>query len=62
MRVLVRIAILIALLFAALTFYSIGMKSGAFVFVLIGFLCESGFWFGVFPMKRKATSNGNKVA
>jgi hypothetical protein len=47
----------LGLLVAALAFYSMGMKTGAFFFILLGFICEAGFWLGLFPLKRKKTSS-----
>jgi hypothetical protein len=57
MKALGRLALILVMLFAALFFYSMGMKSGAFLFILLGFLCEAGFWLGIFPLKRNKTSS-----
>jgi len=55
MKAILRVVGVLGLLVAALAFYSMGMKTGAFFFILIGFICEAGFWLGLFPLKRKKT-------
>jgi hypothetical protein len=57
MKALGRVVIVLTLLFAALSFFSMGMKTGAFIFILLGIICEAGFWFGLFPLKRKTVNS-----
>jgi hypothetical protein len=57
MKSILRIVGVLGLLVAALAFYSMGMKTGAFFFILLGLICEAGFWLGLFPFKRKKTSS-----
>lgn len=53
MKIIFRLVILLALLAAAITSYSVGIGSGVFVFIVLGFLFEAGFWLGLFPMSRR---------
>ena len=52
MKTLYRYIIVLVLLLAAIASYSIGSSKGLFVFILLGFIFEAGFWFGLFPIKR----------
>ncbi|GAB3020624.1 hypothetical protein [Bowmanella dokdonensis] len=38
---------------AALASYSAGSSTGVFMFVILGFLFECGFWLKLFPAKKK---------
>lgn len=53
MKKLYRWIILALLLFAALSAYSYGNATGVFVFIVLGFLFEGAFWFGLFGKKKK---------
>lgn len=53
MKIILRLVIVIALLAAAIASYSAGISSGVFIFIVLGFLFEAGFWFGLFPRKRR---------
>ncbi|WP_421134420.1 hypothetical protein [Alteromonas sp. A079] len=53
MKTLLRYLVIFALLLGAIAAYSAGNSTGMFIFVLVGFLLEGGFWLGLFPMKRK---------
>ena len=44
-----------ALFCLALVFYFIGSAKGALAFVLMGFLLELGFWFGLFKTNKDKT-------
>ncbi len=53
MRVIYRILILSLLLVCALLFGSLGSMNGMGVFLVLAFLFEGAFWFGLFKsMKR----------
>ncbi|GBL03690.1 hypothetical protein [Glaciecola sp. KUL10] len=52
----VRFAVFLALIFAAITFYSMGIKSGAFILVILGFLLEGSAWMAIFG-RRKVNTN-----
>ena len=52
MKVIYRILIVLALLLAAISAYSIGNQTGMFIFVILGFLLEGAFWLGLLPKKR----------
>lgn len=56
---LLRITLSFLLLCAALASYSAGFDSGLFIFILLGFLLEAGFWFGLFPIKRTKTKQSD---
>jgi ABC-type bacteriocin/lantibiotic exporter with double-glycine peptidase domain len=49
---LVRLAIFIGLIFAAVACYSMGIKSGAFLLVVIGFLIEGAAWMAIFSRRK----------
>lgn len=51
MKIILRLVIVLALLAAAIASYSAGISSGVFIFIVLGFLFEAGFWFGLFPRK-----------
>lgn len=53
MKIILRLVIVLALLAAAIASYSAGISSGVFIFIVLGFLFESGFWIGLFPRKRR---------
>lgn len=53
MKTLLRYLIIFAFLMGAIASYSAGNHTGMFIFVLLGFLLEGAFWFGLFPLKRK---------
>ena len=53
MRILTRILIFFALIFAAIASYSYGVQSGFFAFIVLGFAFEAAFWLGLFPKKKK---------
>ena len=53
MKVIYRLLIIIGALLGALACYSMGMQSGIFLFIILGFLLEGAFWFGLFARKRK---------
>lgn len=52
MKSMYRYLIIFALLLAALSSYSLGHRTGMFLFVILGFAFEASFWFGLFPVKR----------
>ncbi|SNY43144.1 hypothetical protein SAMN06297280_0539 [Arsukibacterium tuosuense] len=52
MNAFYRFFIIIALLVAAIFSYSLGSQTGMFIFVILGFVLEGAFWFGLFPFKR----------
>jgi len=52
MKVIFRCLGLFLLLIAAITAYSAGHQTGAFLFVVLGFVLEGVFWTGLFPRKR----------
>lgn len=56
MNKICRFLILAALLVAAISAYSYGSATGVFVFIILGFVFEGLFWFGLFGKKSK-TSN-----
>jgi hypothetical protein len=56
MKTLYRYIIVFALLVAAIALYSAGNQTGMFIFIVLGFLLEGAFWFGLFPMKRSKNS------
>jgi len=49
---LYRFLILAVLIFAALSCYHYGSATGIFVFVILGFIFEGLFWFGLFSKKK----------
>ena len=49
---LLRIGIFVALILAALFFYSMGVSSGAFALILIGMTIEGAAWFTAFKRKK----------
>ncbi|MCC2615508.1 hypothetical protein LJ739_04545 [Aestuariibacter halophilus] len=53
MKTLFRGLLLLALLIGALSAYSYGSTTGMFLFIVIGFCLEAGFWFGLLPRKRR---------
>ena len=53
MKSVFRYLLIFALLVGALSTYSYGNQTGVFLFVLLGFVLEAGFWFGLFPIKRR---------
>lgn len=53
MPTFIRITIVVLFLFAALFSYSIGFETGLFILIFLGFIFEAGFWFGLFPIKRR---------
>ena len=53
MKGIYRILIALVLLVAAITSYSMGIQSSVFLFVILGFVLEGAFWFGLFPVKRR---------
>ena len=53
MKSVFRYLLIIALLVGALSAYSYGNQTGVFLFVLLGFVLEAGFWFELFPIKRR---------
>ena len=53
MKSVFRYLLIFALLIGALSAYSYGNQTGVFLFVLLGFVLEAGFWFGLFPIKRR---------
>ncbi|WP_162558422.1 hypothetical protein [Saliniradius amylolyticus] len=53
MKRLYRYLILLALLIAAISAYSVGSQTGMFVFIILGFILEAGFWLGLFPVRRR---------
>ncbi len=56
MKSLYRWLILLVLIFTAISFYSYGNATGAFIFIILGFLFEGAFWFKLFDRKRKSES------
>ncbi len=54
MKSVFRYLLIFALLIGALSAYSYGNQTGVFLFVLLGFVLEAGFWFGFFPVKRRS--------
>lgn len=53
MKGIYRILIALALLVAAITSYSMGVHLGVFLFIILGFVLEGAFWFGLFSIKRR---------
>ncbi|WP_017445865.1 hypothetical protein [Gayadomonas joobiniege] len=53
MKGIYRIVIALVLLVAAIASYSMGIQSGVFLFVILGFVLEGLFWLGLFPIKRR---------
>jgi len=53
MKSVYRYLLIVALLIGALSAYSYGSQTGVFLFVVLGFVLEAGFWFGLFPIKRR---------
>ncbi|GFD68499.1 hypothetical protein KUL106_17620 [Alteromonas sp. KUL106] len=53
MKGIYRILMALALLVAAITSYSMGVHSGVFLFIILGFVLEGAFWFGLFSIKRR---------
>ena len=51
-----RFLILAALVIAALGSYSYGSATGVFVFIILGFVFEGLFWFGLFRKNPKSSS------
>jgi hypothetical protein len=51
-----RFLILAVLIIAALSSYSYGSSTGVFVFVILGFIFEGLFWFGLFRKSPKNSS------
>jgi hypothetical protein len=56
MNKIYRFLILAVLIIAALSFYSYGSSTGVFVFVILGFVFEGLFWFGLFRKSPKSSS------
>lgn len=56
MKTLYRWILLMALICAALGFYSYGSVTGAFVFIMLGLLFEAAFWFKLFKPNGKGES------
>jgi ABC-type bacteriocin/lantibiotic exporter with double-glycine peptidase domain len=48
----VRLVIFIGLIFAAVACYAMGVKSGAFLLVVIGFLLEGSAWMAIFSRRK----------
>ncbi|GEA06985.1 hypothetical protein KUL42_17460 [Alteromonas sp. KUL42] len=57
MKIILRLVLILTLLAAAIASYSAGISSGVFIFIVLGFLFEAGFWSGLFPTSRR----GKKV-
>lgn len=57
MKGIYRILIAFICLMAAIASYSFGIQSGVFLFVVLGFILEGLFWFGLFPTKRQKKLN-----
>jgi Sec-independent protein secretion pathway component TatC len=53
MKKLNRWILVVVFLVAAIASYSAGSSTGVFVFVILGFLFECGFWFKLLPSKKK---------
>ncbi len=53
MKTFLRIILAVAFLFIALSFYSYGNTTGAFIFVVLGFCFEGLFWFQLFGKKKR---------
>lgn len=56
MNKIYRFLILAVLIIAALSSYSYGSSTGVFVFVILGFVFEGLFWFGLFRKSPKSSS------
>jgi hypothetical protein len=54
MKLLYRWILVFVFLVAALASYSAGSSTGVFLFVILGFLFECGFWVKLFPTKKKS--------
>lgn len=52
MKVINRLVIIVACLFAAIGCYSFGVPAGGVVFLLAGLMFESMFWMGIFGKKK----------
>ncbi|MCG8609240.1 MAG: hypothetical protein MI864_01775 [Pseudomonadales bacterium] len=53
MKVITRILLSIACLFAAIACYTFGIPAGGILFLFLGFMLEGLFWFGLFGQKRQ---------
>lgn len=56
MNKIYRFVILAALIIAALSSYSYGSATGVFVFIILGFVFEGLFWFGLFRKREKTST------
>lgn len=52
MKTTTRYLLLLVVLFAAIGSYAMGVQSGVFVFIIIGFVLEMTFWLKLFPRKK----------
>jgi len=52
MRILYRVAIVIACFFAAIACYVFGIPAGGAIFLVFGLAFEGMFWMGLFSRKR----------
>lgn len=54
MNILLRIALVIGCLFAAIACYAFAIPAGGVVFLFLGLIFEGLFWFGIFGKSNKA--------
>jgi type IV secretory pathway TrbL component len=59
MNTIYRFLILAVLIIAALSAYSYGSSTGVFLFVILGFVFEGLFWYGLFSKKSKSKKTVN---
>ncbi len=57
MKTFLRFVLVFIMLLAAMACYSKGFETGAFIFILLGIGFEAGFWFGLFPPKKRSSSS-----
>ena len=54
MNIVVRVAVLVFFLFAAIGCYAFGIPAGGVVFFVLGLVFEGMFWMGVFGKRKKS--------
>tara|TARA_Y100001937_G_C6899804_1_gene232773 strand:+ start:233 stop:403 length:171 start_codon:yes stop_codon:yes gene_type:complete len=52
MKTILRLMLILALLFAAISSYSYGSTTGTFFFIILGFVFEAAFYFKLFSAKK----------
>lgn len=60
MKLIYRVALVVACFFAAIACYVFGVPVGGAVFIVLGLVFEALFWTGIFGKKKKVVSSASK--